>query len=134
MKNHLKAFLGTFVITLFLILPFFVFAQPQDGVSEYDSEPRRGALGMLEKIGTGGGYEGEMTLPGVAGLVVSAALSLLGVIFIVLIIVGGFKWLTAGGDENEVALAKKYISRSIIGLIIILSSWAIWSFVISRLG
>ena len=56
----------------------------------------------------------------VIGNYVNGILGLLGVIFLVLIIWGGFKWMTAGGNEDQVMKAKTYIRNSAIGLSIIL--------------
>jgi hypothetical protein len=45
----------------------------------------------------------------------------------------GFKWMTAGGNEDDVATAKKMITAAVVGLVIIMSSYAITTFVISSL-
>jgi len=67
------------------------------------------------------------------GRFVSILLSVLGVLFTVLIVYAGFLWMTASGDETKVEKAKKIISSSIIGLIIILMAYSITNFVVPRL-
>ena len=67
------------------------------------------------------------------GKIINVALSLLGVIVLVIIIYGGFLWMTAGGNDEKVGEAKKWIFGGIIGLVIILSAYAIATFVISNL-
>jgi len=62
--------------------------------------------------------------------VVSFVLGLLGLIAAIMIIYGGFVWLTAGGNEDKVDNAKKIISSAATGLVIILIAWAIVNFVI----
>jgi hypothetical protein len=42
-----------------------------------------------------------------------------------MVVWGGFTWLTSGGSEEKVESAKKIISAAIIGLIVVLLSWAI---------
>lgn len=42
--------------------------------------------------------------------------------------------MTSGGEEEKIETAKKYIKNGIIGIVIILMSWAIATFIISRLG
>lgn len=64
---------------------------------------------------------------------INVALSLLGVIAVVIILAGGFKWMTAGGNDDKVQEARKMIFSGVIGLAIILSSWAIALFVLNRL-
>jgi len=64
---------------------------------------------------------------------VLVALSLLGIVAVVIILIGGFKWMTAGGNQDEVDKAKKLITNGIIGLAIILAAFAISKFVIESL-
>ncbi|MBD3311351.1 MAG: hypothetical protein GF349_02540 [Candidatus Magasanikbacteria bacterium] len=66
--------------------------------------------------------------------VINIALSLLGIIAVVIILIGGFQWMTAGGNDEKVANARKIIFAGIIGLAIILSAWAIARFVLVQLG
>jgi len=65
--------------------------------------------------------------------IVNVALGFLGVLAILIILWGGFRWMTAGGSEDKVAEAKKIIVAGVIGIIIVLSALAIVNFVISQL-
>lgn len=65
--------------------------------------------------------------------IINVLMGLLGIIAVVIILLGGFKWMTAGGNEDKVGEAKKLIMQGIIGLVIILSAWAIARFVIDSL-
>jgi hypothetical protein len=65
--------------------------------------------------------------------VINVILGFLGIIAVVIILIGGFKWMTAGGSEDKVGEAKKLIVAGVIGLVIILASWGIATFVIDRL-
>ena len=65
--------------------------------------------------------------------IIQVALSLLGVLLIVLILYAGFLWMTAAGSEEKISKAKKIIGAAIIGLAIILSAYLITAFVISQL-
>ncbi len=62
--------------------------------------------------------------------IVTFVLGLLGLIAVIMILYGGFIWLTAGGNEDKIGSAKKVISAAVIGLIVILLSWAIVNFVV----
>ena len=61
--------------------------------------------------------------------IIRLVLGLMTLIAVVLIIYGGFVWLTAAGNEENVEKAKKIISAAVIGLIVILLAWAIVIFV-----
>jgi hypothetical protein len=69
----------------------------------------------------------------VVARIIRTALGLLGIIALVIVLYGGFMYMTAGGNEERVGTAKKILVNGGIGLLIILSSYAITSFVISRL-
>ncbi len=58
-------------------------------------------------------------------LIIRSALGLLGFVFILLTLYAGFLWMTAGGAEENIEKAKKILTASIIGLAIILLSFAI---------
>ena len=65
--------------------------------------------------------------------IIKVMMGLLGIIAVVIILIGGFTWMTAGGNEEKVGEAKKWIFAGIIGLAIILSAYAIATFVVSNL-
>lgn len=69
----------------------------------------------------------------IAARIIRTALGFLGIVALVLILYGGFVWMTAGGNEENIQKAKKILVNAAIGLIIILSAYAIASFVIRAL-
>jgi hypothetical protein len=52
---------------------------------------------------------------------------------VLIVLYGGFKWMTAQGDTKAVDEAKKVLIAGIIGLVIIVSAYAIATFVINSL-
>ncbi len=69
----------------------------------------------------------------IAGIVIRIALGFLGVLAVIIILIGGFKWMTAAGNEEQIEDAKKVLMAGIIGLVIILASWGIATFVLTSL-
>lgn len=65
--------------------------------------------------------------------IIRVIMGLLGIIAVVIILIGGFTWMTAGGNDDKVGEAKKWIYSGVIGLAIILSAYAIATFVINQL-
>jgi hypothetical protein len=68
-----------------------------------------------------------------AARLINVALGFLAIIAVIIVLVGGFQYMLSGGDTTKTENARKLIVSGIIGLAIILSAWAITSFVISRL-
>ena len=62
---------------------------------------------------------------------INLALGLLGLIAVIIILIGGFKWMTASGNDDAVNTAKKMITQGLIGLVIILAAWGIARWVIT---
>ncbi len=67
------------------------------------------------------------------GDIVRAALSFVGVIFMILMVYAGFMWMTARGEEDKISKAQNIIRAAIIGLIITVGAYSITSFVVPRL-
>jgi len=65
--------------------------------------------------------------------IIRVAMGLLGIVAVVIVLIGGFKWMTAGGNDDQVGEAKKWIFSGVIGLAIILSAYALTTFVINQL-
>jgi lysylphosphatidylglycerol synthetase-like protein (DUF2156 family) len=111
-----RAAVLTFLLAV-LVLPYFVFADSPS------------PLKALNEVGSSAGYASanETSVSSIAGLIVAAALSLLGIIFIILIVYAGITWMTAEGDEAKVEKAQKILRNSIIGLIVTVSAWGIYN-------
>lgn len=69
-------------------------------------------------------------LKDVISSVINIALGLLGIIATIIILYGGFVWMTSQGNADSIARAKRIIINGVIGLAIILSSYAIVRFIL----
>jgi len=85
----------------------------------------------LEEVGATG--LGSQPIQQTVAQIIRVAMGLLGIVAVVIILIGGFTWMTAGGNDDKVAEAKKWIFSGIIGLAIILSSYALATFVLDSL-
>lgn len=61
-------------------------------------------------------------------------LGILALIAVIFILMGGFRWMTAGGNEESVETAKKILISAIIGLVIIMAAWGIALYAVTVLG
>ncbi|PLX20310.1 hypothetical protein C0584_06215 [Candidatus Parcubacteria bacterium] len=82
-------------------------------------------------VGQETGYNTSQTIESILGKVILALLSVLGIIFLILLIYAGFLWMTASGNESKVDKARSIMITSVIGLIIVLSAYSISYFVLS---
>lgn len=124
MKKHFKSILSLSLLISILILPYFVFAQSP--------------LKTLKDVQPSSGYapsgeSGQTSIGGIVGSVINGFFSLLGIIFIILMLLGGYYYMIAGGDQTKVDKGLAYIRRGVVGLIIVLGSYAIWTFVLEKL-
>lgn len=76
----------------------------------------------------------QSTLPGVAGVVVNSALSLIGVFFFILMVYAGFTWMKSMGSSEDVEKSKEIIQTAIIGLVIVSAAYAISNFIFTKLN
>ncbi|MFH0928180.1 MAG: hypothetical protein V1821_01765 [bacterium] len=90
-----------------------------------------GANAMLETA-TDDAFGGQ-TLPELISSIINQAFALIGIIVLFYFLYGGYMWMTATGDTEKVTKAKQVMTQAVIGLIIILASYAIASFVVTAL-
>lgn len=69
----------------------------------------------------------------IIGNIIRVALGLLGILAVGLMLYAGFEWMTSGGNEEQIGTAKKILINATIGLAIILSSYSIVAFVMTKL-
>ncbi len=84
-------------------------------------------------VQTQAGYDSTTTVGAVVAGVIKAFLGLLGIIFVILVIIAGFNWMTAAGDEDKINKAKDTLRSAVIGIIIVVAAYAITYFVFANL-
>ncbi len=90
-------------------------------------------LDALQSTAQTAGLAGETDITVIIGRIINVVLSLLGLIAVIIIIIGGFMWMTSGGDETKIKKAKGLMLNGIIGLLIIVISYTAATFIIGRL-
>ncbi len=125
--------LGLICFGVFLAIPFSlgvenVFAQALTADELFGGEGASGET-FAQSLGLAAGPPLQVII----ARIIRTILGFAGVVLVVMIIYGGFLWMTAGGNATRLEKAKKILTQSIIGMIIVLSSFAIVQFVISKL-
>ncbi len=79
--------------------------------------------------GLGAGYGkdvlNEESLPEKVGKVIGIILAFVGILFLILMIYGGYIWMMARGNEQETEKAKSIIQNALIGIVVVLTAYAI---------
>lgn len=64
--------------------------------------------------------------------IINTIIFVIGAVAVVMIVIGGFRYVVSGGDSSQITGAKNTILYAIVGLVIALLSYAIVNFVINR--
>lgn len=95
--------------------------------------------GSFKDIGTklgnvSKGFYGDVTpksFEETIGGYIKTGLALVGVIFLLLMVYGGYTWMIARGDETEATKAKDTITMASIGMAVVLIAYVITYFILS---
>lgn len=132
-KGMLLRFIS-FFFWLFFISQFVLLALPQTVRADLWS----GQEGLSTDIGpkafdTTTPDNPERDIRVIVAKIILVFLGLLGLLFLTLTVLAGYKWMMAQGDSSKVDEAKEQLRTSVIGLAIILASWGITRFVINSI-
>lgn len=78
--------------------------------------------------------QGLFCLEGIFDNLLSKVVVLVGIGSFLMLMVGGFKYITAGGDMKAIDTAKKTITYAVLGFIITVIIYFIFSVILARLG
>jgi hypothetical protein len=99
------------------------------------------AINVFPSCGAGGSGGGSTAVCGSAGndnaqsmaqKIVSTLLFILGILAVIMIIVGGIRYVTSAGDASRVKAAKDTVMYSVVGLVVAILAYAIVTFVVGR--
>lgn len=126
----------TSVLVALLTMLALPFAAPLQ-VSAIDEEARQEAckgIGTVTPNGNSDGYCEEVTaensIKGILATVVNILSWIIGVAAVIMILVGGFRYITSGGDSNGVSSAKNTILYAVVGLVVAVFAQALVQFVL----
>lgn len=102
-------------------------------------DPSVRVLEGLNKTATEGGVsttagDGATGLTTVIGTAINYAFGAVAIVFITVIMIGGYFWMASGGKEEDISKAKTFILNGIFGLIVIFLSYALVAVVLYNLA
>ena len=94
-------------------------------------------LYFAAKLTAGDGSGGTINVPQLTGDTVlqnglNMAYLIAGIIAVIVVIVGGIMYATSAGNSGNVTKAKNLILYAVVGIVVILTAFAITNFVIGR--
>ncbi|PKM91168.1 hypothetical protein CVU82_03915 [Candidatus Falkowbacteria bacterium HGW-Falkowbacteria-1] len=120
MKNHKNV---KFIIPLLFLFCFFV--QNVFASGNLSSAFKPSKVGWsASKMGFNVSANTQ-SVEGVVGIVISAILSFLGIIFLAYVIYGGVLWMTASGNDQQVEKAQRIIKHATVGVLVVLISYGL---------
>ena len=112
-------------------------ATPISGDEESSSSSNSGMSGTIsdqtDSFTTTAGFSTTMEVEDIIAVIVKIVLGFLGIIFVVLMILSGYQWMTAGGNEEVVKKSKGRMVNAVIGLVIVLFAYGITAFIFNNL-
>lgn len=94
----------------------------------------QGAINQTNQVGQAAGINQTGDLVQIIGRIINIVLSFLGVILLLLFLWAGYLWMTAGDSAAKVEQAKNIMKNAVIGLVIVVSAFAISSYIISLIA
>lgn len=119
----MNKFKTIFLLTILIILCPLIVKGIDLGFSKTDSAAKTAGYGATT----------ETTLAENVGIIIKAALSFVGVIFLVLMVYAGYLWFTSRGEEEPIKKAQKIIATSVVGLAIVASAYGVTNLIVPRI-
>jgi len=77
---------------------------------------------------------GDLTVADLIASLINGAILIAALAVLLYLIMGGFQWLTSGGDKGKTEGARNKITSALIGLLIVVASWAIFNLILRFFG
>ena len=127
-RKHILSFIFLSVFSLIEIASFSLMAKPVLADDALFNDQT-----AISEIGEA--YGGKKTdIRVIIGNLVQVVLGFLAAIFLALTIFAGFRYMTAAGNEEQTKKAIAQIRDSVIGLLIVLSSWILTMFILRKIS
>lgn len=130
-RKRFFSFLFLSIFSLIQIISFSFFVQPVKA----DDALFNSQIGINEIGGSYGKNAGNKPadIRLIIVNIVQIILGFLAIIFLILTVYAGFRYMTAAGNEDQTKKAISQITNAVIGLLIILASWVLTASIIKYL-
>ncbi len=77
---------------------------------------------------------GTVTITKMISGIISFLMIAASLIFFIMLVMGGIRWIMSQGDETKVKAARDQVQHSLIGLVVVFAAWAIMQLISSVFG
>lgn len=132
MTNTIKRLLSAAVLLPAMVLTVGLVAQPAPAHAAFDKGLSDGASSAQGKDqqGDAASLFGEGGQGGIFRTITNVMLFLIGAISVIMLIIGGIRYVVSGGDSTAVQNAKNTILYAIVGVVVAILAYAVVNFVI----
>lgn len=82
-------------------------------------------INLIPPAGSGFQNLNQITFGGIVRGLIGIVLVLAAIIFFFVLVIGGIRWITSGGDKAQTEGARNQITAALVGLVIVFAAWAI---------
>ncbi len=130
MRNLLSKKIWTSLALILILAPIFIYTETALSQS-YNFINDSGVNKTADVAGFDTNDVGANSVDNMIARIIYIVLGLLGVVFLALLLLGGFNWMTSSGNEEKVRKAKETLLNALIGILITLAAFAISFFLIN---
>lgn len=123
-KKNLQKLFAAFLL---IFLPTLAFAIPVVDPREtvpVPYEPTFGC-GIIRILFNACGPAGQVTASGLILSFIQIALAIVGILAVLFVMIGGFRYVTAHGNEEQAEAAKKTLTHAIVGVVLVVLAFVI---------
>ena len=118
-----------------LASPELAFAQRssagESALNFLDATAEKGGLAIGIKPA---GFSSEDAVLGIVGNIINVVLGFVGVIFFVQMFYAGFRWMSAGGNEEVISESKQTVKNTIIGIAVVFGAFVVTNFTLNQIA
>lgn len=122
LNNIVKNFVFPGTLAILFSLPLLAFAQ--DNV-------QNGLTGIRSTFGFSGGITSATTLKDLIINIIRIMLMFAGIIAVVFVIIGGYMYITSGGNAEQAEKGKNTVVNAIVGIVMIILSYVIINVIVN---
>ena len=129
MKQHIRRILASLAVlpVLLFVAPLVSAADPVDVLCDTKNNPTASNNILCDSSGTA-----QNDIFDIVQTVINILLIASGIVAVIMIIIGGFRYITSNGDANAATSARNTIMYAVIGLIIAGLAFVIVNFVVTQ--